>query len=84
MSESPPKRIRVTTAWALAALLGALPLAGCGHPAEGTVQIAPGARHLGADPVTKQRRDAAKSRPKDAPVAVEPGKLPPGHGRMSD
>jgi hypothetical protein len=84
MSDSPLKRSGVPAAWALAALLGAIPLAGCGHPAEGTVQVAPEARHLGADPVTKQLRGAGRFKPKDAPGPVEPGKLPPGRGRMSD
>ena len=84
MPESPLKRRRAPVAWALAALLGAPPLAGCGHPAEGTVQVAPESRHLGADPVTKQLRGAERFKPKDAPGPVEPGKLPPGRGRMSD
>ena len=53
---------------------------GCGHSAEGTVQIDPSARRLGTDPVTKERRDAKKyTKPGLAPV--EPGKLPPGRGR---
>ncbi len=67
---------------ALSLTLLLLPIPGCGHPAEGTIQIDPAARRLGTDPVTRERRDAKKYKQiKLGPV--EPGKLPPGRGRAS-
>ena len=82
MSCSPFKRTRINELLMLAVLLGSFPFLGCGKPGEATIQIPPGARHLGTDPVTKQRRDAGKYK-KAAQDPVAPGKLPPGRGRMS-
>jgi hypothetical protein len=83
MSESLLKRGRSPVVWALAALLGLLPLGGCGHPAEGTVQVAPESRHRGTDPATKVRRGVDPSKLKDPSAPAEPGKLGPGRGRAS-
>ena len=77
------KRNHINELLMLAVLLGSLPFLGCGNPGEGTIQIPPGARHLGTDAVTKQRPDAGKYK-KAAPAPAEPGKLPPGRGRMSE
>ena len=54
---------------------------GCGNPGKGTIPIPSRARHLGTDPVTKQRLGAEEYKPKAVPAPVEPGKLPPGRGR---
>jgi hypothetical protein len=77
------KKSRVLALWAVAVPLGLLPLGGCGHPAEGTVQVAPESRHLGTDPVTKVRRGVNSSELKDPAAPAEPGKLGPGRGRAS-
>ena len=68
----------------LALMLLSLPPQGCGHPAEGTVQIDPSARRVGTDPVTKERRDAQKYKRPVPASSGESGKLPPGRGRASD
>ena len=70
---------------ALAALLGPLPLAGCGNPGEGTIQTAPSARHRMADPVYKVRAGVRSSEAK-GPDAIpgEPGKLGAARGRTGD
>ena len=82
MNCSPFKRIRIKGISMLAVLLGSLPIPGCGNPGQGTVQVGPSARHLGTDPVTKQRPGIEKLKSKAEPGPVEPGKLPPGRGRM--
>jgi hypothetical protein len=81
MSCLPLKRIRTKEWLMLAVLLGSFPSLGCGNPGVGTIQIPPGARRFGTDPVIKQRPDAGKYK-KAAPAPVEPGKFPPGRGRM--
>jgi hypothetical protein len=83
MSYSPLKRSRVLAAWVLVALIGPLSLGGCGHPAEGTVQIATESRHLGTDPVQKVSRGVDRLKLKDPSAPAEPGKLGPGRGRAS-
>ncbi len=86
-SENPTphfKRIRSKELLMLVVMLGSFPFLGCGNPGEGTIQVAPRARRLGSDPVTKQRPDAEKYKPKAVPVPVVRGKLPPGRCRMSD
>ena len=80
LPESPTphfKRIRIKELLMLVVMLGSFPFLGCGNPGEGMVHVAAGARHLGPDPVTKQRLDAEKYKPKTAPVPVERGKLRP-------
>jgi hypothetical protein len=84
MSDSPPRRGLLPTIGLSVALLLTLPLAGCGNPGEGTVQVSPNSRHLGADSVTKQRPGAGGFKSVGTPEPAEPGKLPPGRGRASD
>jgi hypothetical protein len=84
MSNSPPRTGLLPDIGLSVALLLALPLAGCGNPGEGTVQVSPNSRHLGADPVTKQRPGTSGVKSKGTLEPAEPGKLPPGRGRASD
>jgi hypothetical protein len=84
MPRLPFEKTHINKLLMLAILLGSVPFPGCGNPGAGTIQVAPRARHLGSDRVTKQRPDVEKYKPKAAPAPVEPGKLPPGRGRMSE
>ena len=84
MACSPLERICIKKHVLLAGLLGALPVPGCNNSGQGTVQVDPGARHLGTDSVTKPRRDFENVKPQADPGPVEPGKLPPGRGRNGE
>ena len=83
LARSPRKRSRLPTVWVLGALLGLLPLGGCGHPGEGTVQVAPESRHRGTDQATKVRRGMNPAKLQDPSAPAEPGTLGPGRGRAS-
>ena len=83
MPDSLLTRKHLPALWAFAALLGLLPLGGCGHPAEGTVQVAPESRHRGTDAATKVKRGINPAKLKDPSTPAEPGTLGPGRGRAS-
>ena len=83
LARSLPKRSRISAVWVLVAHVGLLPLGGCGHPGEGTVQVAPESRHRGTDQATKVRRGVNPAKLQDPSAPAEPGTLGPGRGRAS-
>jgi hypothetical protein len=81
MSGPPLKTRRGIAALAVAALVGALPLEGCGNPGEGAAEIAPGSLNPGDNPAAKQNPGVEKRKSRGAAADIAPGKLIPRHGR---
>jgi hypothetical protein len=83
MSWSRDSRSHRSAAWALVAWLGLLTPGGCGHPNEGTVQVAPESRHLRTDTATKVRPGVDPSKLKEPPAPAGTGPLGRARGRGS-